>query len=216
VLPPKTYPNIDISLLNDNKPLLVCDADEVIFDFMTIFESYLNSKNLFFSWRSYALEGNIIDKNKKEIHKDFIKEIINDFFKSNTVTMNLMNGAKKSLKKLSSKFNIIILSNIPFDFYEDRLKALKKNNLDFPFYTNKGPKGNVMKKIALEFKNNIWFIDDSPFQIKSVQQAEKRIKTILFVGNTKLEKLIQHREHWDFFSNKWKKNEEILLNMEQV
>lgn len=213
---PTTFPKIDISLLNNNKPLLVCDADEVIFDFMTSFEGYLNSQNLFFSWNSYALEGNILDKNKKEIHKDFIKEIINDFFKVNTVTMNLMNGAKKSIKKLSSTFNIIVLSNIPFDFYDARLKALKKNNLNFPFYANKGPKGKVMKKIALEFKNNIWFIDDSPFQIKSVQLAEKRIKTILFVGNSKLEKLIKHRKYWGFFSNKWKKNEEILLNMEQL
>ena len=216
MLPHTTYPDIDISLLNNNKPLLVCDADEVIFDFMTSFESYLNRQNLFFSWSSYALEGNILDKNKKEIHKDFIKEIINDFFKANTATMNLMNGAKKSIKKLSSTFNIIVLSNIPCNFYNDRLKALKKNNLNFPFYANKGPKGKVMKKIALEFKNNIWFIDDSPFQIKSVQLAEKRIKTILFVGNSKLEKLIQHRRHWDFFSNKWKKNEEILLNLEHI
>ena len=216
MLPHTTYPDIDISLLNNNKPLLVCDADEVIFDFMTSFESYLNRQNLFFSWSSYALEGNILDKNKKEIHKDFIKEIINDFFKSNTATMNLMNGAKKSIKKLSSTFNIIVLSNIPYDFYDARLKALKKNNLNFPFYANKGPKGIAMKKIALEFKNNIWFIDDSPFQIKSVQLAEKRIKTILFVGNSKLEKLIKHRKHWDFFSNKWKSNEEILLKLEQI
>jgi len=216
VLPHTTYPDIDISLLNNNKPLLVCDADEVIFDFMTSFESYLNRQNLFFSWSSYALEGNILDKNKKEIHKDFIKEIINDFFKANTATMNLMNGAKKSIKKLSSTFNIIVLSNIPYDFYDARLKALKKNNLNFPFYANKGPKGIAMKKIALEFKNNIWFIDDSPFQIKSVQLAEKRIKTILFVGNSKLEKLIKHRKHWDFFSNKWKSNEEILLKLEQI
>ena len=214
MLPLNTHPNINISFLNNNKPLLVCDADEVIFDFMTSFESYLNNQNLFFSWKSYALEGNILDKNKKEIHKDFIKEIINDFFKSNTATMNLMNGAKKSIKKLSSTFNIIVLSNIPYDFYDARLKALKKNNLDFPFYANKGPKGIAMKKIALEFKNNIWFIDDSPFQIKSVQLAEKRIKTILFVGNSKLEKLIKHRKHWDFFSNKWKSNEEILLKLE--
>ncbi|MDA9655190.1 hypothetical protein N9T15_01925 [Pelagibacteraceae bacterium] len=216
MLPQFTYPTINISVLNDNKPLLVCDADEVIFDFMTSFEKYLNNQNLYFSWNSYALEGNILDNNNNQIHKDFIKEIINEFFKANTCTMNLMKGAKNSLKKLSSAFNIIVLSNIPFDFYDDRLKALKNNNLNFPFYANKGPKGKIMKKIAREFKNNVWFIDDSPFQVKSVQQAEKRIKTILFVGNSKLEKLIQSRKYWDFFSNKWKKNEEILLNMEQI
>ena len=104
MLPLNTHPNINISFLNNNKPLLVCDADEVIFDFMTSFESYLNDQNLFFSWKSYALEGNILDKYKKKIHKDFIKEIINDFFKANTGTMNLMNGAKKSLKKVAKKY----------------------------------------------------------------------------------------------------------------
>ncbi len=211
-----TYPEINISNFNIDKPLLVCDADEVIFDFMTCFERYLRSRNLYFSWNSYALEGNILDQEKKEIHKDLIKEIINDFFKSNTFTMDLMIGAKKSLKNLSTIYNIMVLSNIPFDFYDDRLKALKKNNLDFPFVANKGPKGKAMKYLAEIFKNDIWFIDDSPFQIKSVHLSEKRIKTILYVGNSKLENLINHNKYWDYFSNKWEKNEKILLNLKLV
>ena len=211
-----TYPNIDISDFNIDKPLLVCDADEVIFDFMNCFEKYLNNNNLHFSWKSYALEGNILNKNKKEIHKNLINEIISSFFKDNTFTMNLMIGAKKSLKKLSNIYNVMVLSNIPFDFYDARLRALKKNDLNFPFFANKGPKGKVMKQLAQKFKNDIWFIDDSPFQINSVLMAEKKINTILYVGNSKLEQLIKHNKCWDYFSNNWKKNEEILLNKEKI
>lgn len=210
---PSTYPKINISDINQDKPLIVCDADEVIFDFMNSFERYLNSINLYFNWASYALEGNILNDKKKAIDKNHINEIINNFFKTNTVDMKLVKGAKQSLNKLSKYFNIIILSNIPFKFYEKRKSALNKHNLNFPFYANKGPKGKTIKYIAKIFKKDIWFIDDSPYQIKSVKIEEKRINTILFVGNSKLEALIKKKNISDYFSNAWKDNLKTILNL---
>ena len=59
-----THPDIKKLVINNNKPLIVCDADEVIFDFMSTFEIFLKSNNLYFNWKSYALNGNILNKNK--------------------------------------------------------------------------------------------------------------------------------------------------------
>ena len=53
-----------------------------------------------------------------------VRKLINFFFKSHTLNMKLVNGAKSSLNRISKKFNIIILSNIPFEFYELRKIAL--------------------------------------------------------------------------------------------
>ena len=108
-----------------------------------------------------------------------------------TESMDLVEGAVKSLQKLSNKYNIIILSNIPFKFYEKRKAALKKYGMNFPFFANTGPKGKAVKYISDLHNGKIWFIDDSPYQIKSVKLEEQNVNTILFIGNHKLEALIK-------------------------
>jgi len=45
--------------INPNLPLLISDADEVIFEFMESFEEYLLSNNMYFSYKSFKLNGNI-------------------------------------------------------------------------------------------------------------------------------------------------------------
>ena len=208
----KTYPELNtLQISNKRKPLIVCDADEVIFDFMNSFERYLKSNSLYFSWNSYALNGNILNNNKKAINKNEVDNIINNFFKNKTANMELVKGAKNSLHKLAQSFNILILSNIPFEFYNERKIALEKYDLNFPFFANKGPKGKALAYISKMYKGNIWFIDDSPYQIKSVKQETKDISTILFIGNKKLEDLINKKNYGDYFSNTWEKNTKIIL-----
>ncbi len=208
----KTYPELNpLHIDNAHRPLIICDADEVIFDFMNSFENYLHSNNLNFSWNSYALDGNILKNNKKAISKEEVHDIINNFFKNKTASMELVKGAKSSLRTLSQRFNILILSNIPFEFYEKRKIALEKHGLNFPFFANKGPKGKAVKYISKIYKQDLWFIDDSPYQVKSVKLAAKKTNTILFIGNKKLENLIINKNYGDFFSNTWRKNTKIIL-----
>ena len=203
---PITFPKLITYKIIKDKPLIVCDADEVIFDFMYSFEKYLHTKNLYFNWTSYALEGNILNKSQ-------ITDTINNFFMHETESMSLVKGAVNSLQILSEQHNIIILSNIPFKFYEKRKVALKKCGINFPFFANTGPKGKAVKYLSDIHKGKIWFIDDSPYQIKSVKLEEKNVNTILFVGNSKLEALIKSKNKYcDHFSNKWEDNIKTILN----
>ena len=115
---PTTFPKLITYKIIKDKPLIVCDADEVIFDFMNSFENFLHTKDLYFNWKSYALEGNILNDKNKALNKNQISDIVNNFFMYKTESMDLVEGAVKSLQKLSRLYNIIILSNIPFKFYE--------------------------------------------------------------------------------------------------
>ena len=208
-----TFPKLITYKIIKDKPLIVCDADEVIFDFMYSFEKYLHAKSLYFNWKSYALEGNILNDKNEALNRRQITDTINSFFMNKTESMSLVEGAVNSLQILSKKHNIIILSNIPFKFYEKRKVALKKCGINFPFFANTGPKGKAVKYLSDIHKGKIWFIDDSPFQIKSVKLEEKNVNTILFVGNSKLEALIKNKnEYCDHFSNKWEDNIKTILN----
>ena len=191
--------------------MLICDADEVIFDFMYGFENFLEKKSFKFLWRSYALTGNIVDKNNKPINEVQVKTLINNFFNECTLNLKLVKSAKNSLHKIAKKYQILILSNIPFEFYGKRLKALEKSGLFFPFFANQGGKGKVCSYLFNNFKNKVWFIDDSPMQIKSVKQANKNINTILYIENNKLAKLARGKESCDYYSTSWLINEKILL-----
>ena len=210
---PITFPKLITYKIIKDKPLIVCDADEVIFDFMNSFEKYLHTKNLYFNWKSYALEGNILNDKNEALNKSQITNTINSFFMNKTESMSLVEGAANSLQILSEQYNIIILSNIPFKFYKKRKVALKKYGINFPFFANTGSKGKAVKYLSDIHKGKIWFIDDSPYQIKSVKLEEKNINTILFVGNSKLEALIKSKNKYcDHFSNKWEANIKTILN----
>ena len=152
-------------------------------------------RGLYFNWKSYALEGNILNDKNEALNKNQITDIINNFFMYKTESMDLVEGAVNSLQILSKQHNIIILSNIPFKFYEKRKVALKKYGINFPFFANTGPKGKAVKYLSDIHKGKIWFIDDSPYQIKSVKLEEKNVNTILFVGNSKLEALIKSKKN---------------------
>ena len=208
----KTYPSLNNLQISSDKPTLICDADEVIFDFMHDFELFLKKNNLFFNWKSYALTGNILKNNRTSLNEDEIKDLINKFFKKCTLDMKLVRNASKTLNTIANKFNIIILSNIPFEFYNLRLKALKKNNLNFPFFANKGEKGTPCSNIFKINRTQTWFIDDSPYQVSSVKGKEPNIKTILFIENSKLARLVKDKDNYDFYSTSWSKNKYILLN----
>ena len=195
-----------------NKPLLICDADEVIFDFMRGFESFLLRNSLRYLWRSYSLTGNIVNKNNVPIDEKKVKVIIKKFLEECTSELSLVKCAKTSLIKLARHYQILVLSNIPFEFYEQRLKALEKRGLFFPFFANEGAKGKVCSYLFKNSKNPVWFIDDSPMQVNSVKKENSKIKTILYIENVKLAKLVKHNNITDYYSTSWASNEKILLN----
>ena len=61
-------------------PTLICDADEVIFDFMNEFLIFMKQNDLKFNWKSYALTGNIIKKNKIPLNEYEVKSAYKQIF----------------------------------------------------------------------------------------------------------------------------------------
>ena len=72
----KTLPSLNTLVIREKKPVLICDADEVIFDFMHDFLLFLQRKQLYFNWDSYALTGNIIRKNNTALNEEEVKKLI--------------------------------------------------------------------------------------------------------------------------------------------
>ena len=68
--------------IDKNLPLLICDADEVIFNFMDSFDEYLNKNGMYFSYTTFKLNGNILKRtNNKAVNSTEIPNIISNFLK---------------------------------------------------------------------------------------------------------------------------------------
>jgi hypothetical protein len=190
--------------INPNLPLLISDADEVIFEFMESFEEYLLSNDMYFSYKSFKLNGNIYKKKTNNpLDSASIPIIISDFFQEYAIKMPLIKGAKSALEKLSKIMNIVILSNIPQKYAADRIQCFKDNNMNYAFISNEGPKN--IKCLELEKLTNkkVFFIDDLPNQIYSVSENCTNITTIHFLQNEKLLKLIPDIKDCDFKTDNW-------------
>jgi hypothetical protein len=199
--------------IDNNLPLLICDADEVIFEFMENFDNYLQLNDMYFSYESFKLNGNIFNKkNNIAINNIYIPSIISKFFEEYALKMPLIKGAKSALKKLSKVMNIIILSNIPKTYAANRIQCLNNNDMHYQLISNDGPKN--IKCLELEKLTNkkVFFVDDLPNQISSVSSNCKNITTIHFLQNKKLLKIVPEVKKCDYKVNNWEEILKIIYN----
>ena len=199
--------------IDKNLPLLICDADEVIFNFMDSFDEYLNKNDMYFSYTTFKLNGNILKRtNNKAVNSTEIPNIISNFFKNYALIMPLIRDAKEILKELSSLVNIIILSNIPSTSSLSRINCLKNNDMNYTFISNEGPKNTKCLELEKLTNKQVFFIDDLPNQISSVSNSCKNIITIHFLQNKKLIKIIPEVKDCNYKVNNWKDVKKIILN----
>ena len=190
--------------INPNLPLLISDADEVIFEFMESFEEYLLSNNMYFSYKSFKLNGNIYKKKSNNpVDSSNIPIIISDFFQEYAIKMPLIKGAKIALEELNKVMNVVILSNIPQKYAADRIQCFKDNNMNYAFISNEGPKNIKCLELQKLTNKKVFFIDDLPNQISSVSENCTNITTIHFLQNEKLLKLIPDIKDCDFKTDNW-------------
>ena len=190
--------------INPNLPLLISDADEVIFEFMKSFEKYLLSNNMYFSYKSFKLNGNIHKKKTNNpVDSASIPIIISDFFQEYAIKMPLIKGAKSALEKLSKIMNVVILSNIPQKYAADRIQCFKDNNMNYAFISNEGTKNIKCLELQKLTNKKVFFIDDLPNQIYSVRENCTNITTIHFLQNKKLLKIIPDVNDCDFKTDNW-------------
>ena len=160
---------------------------------------------MYFSYKSFKLNGNIYNKkNEKPIDSSNIPIIISNFFQEYAIKMPVIKGAKSALKELSKVMNIVILSNIPKEYTAHRIQCLKNNNMNYTFIANEGPKAARCSELQKLTNKKVFFIDDLPNQISSVSTNCNNITTIHFLQNKKLLKVIPAVNNCNFQTNNWK------------
>jgi hypothetical protein len=188
---PEIAAQLDALALAPGRPLVVCDADEVIFDFMGGFVAHLGANGLRFTWESYRLNGNIRRADDGAAIPDAaVKALVADFFARHTEGLPLIPGAAEALAALAGRSQVVVLSNLPLADRPARLRALAKAAMPYPLDANWGSKGPAVRVLAERVAAPVAFVDDSPTHHADVARAAARVRRYHFVGHPRLAPLI--------------------------
>jgi hypothetical protein len=168
--------------LQRQKPLLICDVDEVVVHFVRDFEDLLSRRKLRFQVAGFHLTGeSVCTDDGQPLGLESIYALITEFFETRTRTMKPIEGAVESLRSLSKEVQLVFLTNLPNEAGDDRRANLRDFGLTAPVITNSGPKGPAIKRIAGMVDAAIAFVDDSPGFISSAHEFAAHVKTVHFL-----------------------------------
>ena len=201
-----TLLDIENLYLEKGRPLIVCDCDEVLMQFVAGLEIYLKTQALYLDLTSFRLMGNIRRQGSKEaLNDDEVRACLRNFFVDHTDSLMPVAGAAEALKRLSQKAQIVVLTNLPPAQKDIRARNLARHDMAYPVIANEGLKGPAVAQMAKAVDAPIIFLDDIAHHIASVAQACPHSKRIHFVADVRLQTLVQKAEYAHARCDSWDK-----------
>jgi hypothetical protein len=177
--------------LDPKRPLIICDADEVLLQFLSCLESFMQSRGYYLDLGSFRIHGNIKHKDTHEpVADEGVTQLIADFFESRTRHLEPVPGAAAALKELSHRAQIVILSNLPETSRDARIENLAEHGMSYPVIAGKGPKGPVVRTLIAEHDKPVVFVDDLPPNISSVAAETPQVHRLHFIADPRLARLM--------------------------
>jgi FMN phosphatase YigB (HAD superfamily) len=187
------------------RPLVICDIDEVILHLTTHLEDYLHARELMFLKHGYRFTGNIAhNKDKTAISAEEVRRHLLTFFDEVSHAQEMVPGANTALGELSENWDIVLLTNLPGGQNKPkREKLLAELGIPFPVLTNSGPKGGAVSALAAGRPNPVIFIDDSPTNHTSVKASLPSAVQIQFIADPRFRETVEQEDHIDLLTGDW-------------
>lgn len=190
--------------LAPGRPLVVVDADEVLFHFMQGFEQYLETQGCAIALTSFALVGNIRRiADDSALAQAEVGALLAGFFADHTETLTPVPGAADALAELSERMQVVVLSNLPLAQAPARGRALQAAGMDYPIIANTGSKGGAVRRLKEMAGAPVAFVDDIPTHHGSVRRAVPDAYCVQFVADPRLAALVPRAPESDLFAADW-------------
>lgn len=182
---------IDGLKLDPAVPLVICDADEVLVQFLVGLERFLLRRNRKLVLKTFAIHGNVLDMISGEtVTHDEVTQLLKDFFAYDTERLDPVPGAADALNELRKSAQIVILTNLPETSRDTRRAHLASLGMDYPVIAGKGPKGPIVRQLVEGITAPIVFIDDLPPHLTSVAEEAPHVFRLHFVADRRLARLL--------------------------
>lgn len=153
-----------------DRPLIVCDIDEVVLEFLTPFRNFLRSCGRDLLPRSFRLHGNVIDLDTGfPVDDAMTSELLETFFRLQGQWQTPADLAVDTLAGLSTDADVVFLTAMPPRHTSVRRALLDRHGLNYPLLASEEPKGPIIKRLHDARDVPLVFIDDILRNLQSVQ-----------------------------------------------
>ncbi len=214
-LPEALAEQLDALTLDPRRPLLAVDVDEVIVGLAAHLTEYAEGRGYALRLTGYKLDGALWRADGTEADRQEFRSVLDGFFETCTRHQRAYPGASEALRALSSRMQVVILTNVPFAAREERVANLAGHGIDYPLIANHGPKGPALRWLSRR-AGRMAFIDDSPTQLASAAADAPDVARIHFVGDETLRAYLPEVEAAQYRAESWTRLrtlvEEVLLD----
>ncbi len=174
-----------------SRPLLICDADEVLVQFASAFRHYLADRGWQLRFDSFALHGNVRSIQTGDLApRETVTRMLDSFFVDSVETCPAVPGAPTALAALSRHADIIVLTNVPAAQRERREASLAKLGMAYPVISNDGLKGPRVADLVADRTRPVAFVDDIPHHHTSVKEKAGHVHRLHLVADPDLRALL--------------------------
>jgi len=197
-------------------PLIVCDVDEVVMHFLGALEQFLGENGLWLDPASFALNGNVRRREGNEpVPAEELGDLLTRFFHERARRLEPIEGAHAALASLARTAQVVLLSNIPAAFRDDRLANLAAHGFDYPLVVNQGPKGLAVKTMIESHENVVVFIDDVPGYVVSVAEHCPTVKLVHFLQDLRFGRHVGPLDCGSFRTDNWREAHDHIQGLLQ-
>ena len=190
--------------IEQSKPLVICDVDEVVLHFLSGFERYLHRNELWLDPASFALNGNVKYKETAEPVDDHrLRQHFADFFDQEAHQLEPINGAAAALANLAEVANVVMLTNLSEQYRQARIRNLTDHGMPYPVVSNQGPKGPAVEAMTVEHEHPIIFIDDIPNYLRSVGDFCPEVELVHFMHDDRFGRHIPPLDYVSLRADNW-------------
>lgn len=163
------------ALTHSDKPLVVCDIDEVVLEFVAPFMAFLESHGHELRTDSFRLTGNIYFKETGEaIEHTMVSGFLERFFGEHDSWQNPVEGALDTLAGVQAEHqaDVVFLTAMPPRHHGRRRTLLDKYGFSQPMIATEDAKGEAVAALMRHHPQRpVAFIDDLPPNHVSVLEA---------------------------------------------
>ena len=168
-----------------SRPLVITDCDEVLLHMVRHFRDWLDLEHdVEFSLlgdpfvQSMKRRGSDIDMTEEQVWT-----LLGAFFDTQMHCQLPIAGAVEAITELQREADVVVLTNLVDERNQSRVRQLREVGIEAPVYTNQGPKGNALRRIAEEHgASRAVFIDDIAKHHQSAAEVHPQVMRLHFCG----------------------------------
>lgn len=153
-----------------DRPLLICDVDEVVLEFVSPFMGFLNSRGHELRPVSFRLTGNIFSlDDDAALDQAAVSALLEDFYAEQDQWQRAAESAAETLDALSRDADVVFLTAMPPRHRAIRRRVLDAAGMPFPMIASEKAKGPAARALHGDRDLPVAFVDDIFRNLHSVR-----------------------------------------------